>query len=42
MTAPLLSRAFETEIARVVDDATGVRAFAPASPSPRASVRDTL
>lgn len=42
MTAPLLSRAFETEIARVVDEATGVRAFAPASPSPRALVRDRL
>ncbi len=42
MTAPLLSRAFETEIARVVDASTGVRAFAPASPSRRAPVRGTL
>ncbi len=42
MTPELLSRAFDTDIARVVDSTTGVRAFAPARPSPRAAVRDRL
>jgi iron complex transport system ATP-binding protein len=42
MTEAHLSRAFETEIARVVDAPTGVRAFAPAIPSRRGADRGTV